>query len=53
MVRTLVVVALFTSAAAFGQKTPLFQFAEKPGPRPVGLKVVEQYDYSRTYRRLD
>jgi dienelactone hydrolase/predicted negative regulator of RcsB-dependent stress response len=23
---------------------------EKPGPHGVGLKVVEQYDYSRTYR---
>lgn len=34
------------------QKTPLFQFAEKPGPHSVGLKVVEQYDYSRIYRHL-
>jgi len=25
---------------------PLFQFLEKPGPHAVGLKVVEQYDYS-------
>ncbi len=30
----------------------LFQFTEKPGPHGVGLKVVEQYDHSRTYRRL-
>jgi predicted dienelactone hydrolase len=52
MVRTRVFVALFASAAAFAQQEPLFQFAEKPGPHPVGLKVVEQYDYSRTYRRL-
>ena len=38
------------SFAATVQKATLFQFAAKPGPYPVGLKVVEQYDYSRTYR---
>ncbi len=27
-----------------------FQFTEKPGPDAVGLKVVHQYDYSRTWR---
>ena len=52
MVRTLVVVMFVGAAAAVAQKEPLFQFAEKPGPHSVGLKVVEQYDYSRTYRRL-
>ncbi len=52
MVRTLVVVMFVGAAAALAQKEPLFQFAEKPGPHSVGLKVVEQYDYSRTYRRL-
>jgi dienelactone hydrolase len=34
------------------QDKPLFHFIEKPGPSPVGLKVVEQYDYSRIYRSL-
>jgi tetratricopeptide (TPR) repeat protein len=29
---------------------PLFRFTEKPGMYAVGLKVVEQYDFSRTYR---
>lgn len=29
-----------------------FHFIEKPGPDAVGLKVVEQYDFSRTYRPL-
>ena len=38
------------SIAALAQNAPLFQFTEKPGPHLVGLKVVEQYDYSRTYR---
>lgn len=28
---------------------PEFRLTEKPGPYPVGLKVVYQYDYSRTY----
>ncbi len=27
-----------------------FHFTERPGSHAVGLKVVEQYDYSRTYR---
>jgi pimeloyl-ACP methyl ester carboxylesterase len=30
-----------------------FQFLQKPGPYPVGLKVVEQYDRSATYRAAD
>jgi tetratricopeptide (TPR) repeat protein len=29
---------------------PLFRFTEKPGTYAVGLRVVDQYDYSRTYR---
>ena len=29
---------------------PHFHFTEKPGSYAVGLKVVEQYDLSRTYR---
>jgi len=36
--------------AIFAQNAPLFQFTEKPGPHAAGLKVVEQYDYSRIYR---
>jgi dienelactone hydrolase len=27
-----------------------FHFTEKPGPDAVGLRIVEQYDFSRTYR---
>jgi pimeloyl-ACP methyl ester carboxylesterase len=30
-------------------ETSSFQFLQKPGPYPVGLKVVDQYDRSRTY----
>ena len=36
-----------TKPAAEG---PLFRFTEQPGKYAVGLKVVEQYDFSRTYR---
>lgn len=30
--------------------SPLFHFTQRAGAHPVGLKVVEQYDYSRAYR---
>jgi dienelactone hydrolase len=30
-------------------QTSEFQFLQKPGPYPVGLKVVDQYDRSRPY----
>jgi dienelactone hydrolase/predicted negative regulator of RcsB-dependent stress response len=29
-----------------------FHFTEKPGPHAVGLKVVEQYDFARSFRPL-
>ena len=32
------------------QNSHLFHFLETPGPYSVGLKVEDQYDYSRTYR---
>lgn len=40
--------ACFSSTSALAQTTS-FQFLEKPGPYPVGLKVVNQYDHSRTF----
>jgi tetratricopeptide (TPR) repeat protein len=55
-------VAFFLSvfvAAAHAQSAPVvasrdqrFHFTEKPGPDAVGLKVVEQYDFSRSYRSV-
>ena len=30
-------------------QTSSFQFLPKPGPYPVGLKIVDQYDHSRVY----
>jgi hypothetical protein len=41
---------VLASATVYGQTT--FHFTERPGPHPVGLKVVEQYDYSRIYRPI-
>lgn len=38
------------SILACAQTVAPFQFLEKPGPHAVGLKVVEQYDFSRVYR---
>jgi hypothetical protein len=37
------------SLVASAQTVAPFQFLEKPGPHAVGLKVVEQYDYSRIF----
>lgn len=51
---TLVTLTLLSAstahAAAETQKPALFQFTAQRGPHPVGLKAVEQYDFSRTYR---
>jgi tetratricopeptide (TPR) repeat protein len=57
----LAIAFLFTAfvPAAQAQVTPAaasadqrFHFTQNPGPNAVGLKVVEQYDFSRTYRPL-
>lgn len=44
--------ACFVSGSAPAQTAPAFQFAftNKPGPYAVGLKVVEQYDPSRSFQ---
>src|SRR5215472_10605226 len=46
----LATLSLTASIALAQQKEPLFQFTEKPGAYAVGLRVLEQYDHSRTYR---
>ena len=35
------------------QRTPKFVFSNQPGKYAVGLKVVNQYDYTRTYVDID
>jgi len=36
----------------WSKSPPLFKFDLSPGPHAVGLKVIEQYDYSRSYRHV-
>jgi len=48
--RNLPVFLLVLGVVGWAQEAPLFRFIEKPGPHGVGLKVVQQYDYSRVYR---
>ena len=40
---------IFSSSFIASTQTPPFQFLQKPGPYSVGLKIVDQYDRSRTY----
>jgi hypothetical protein len=53
---TLVLLLVFAAPAfASAQNAPAespdhFTFAPKPGPYPVGFRVVFQYDYSRTFQ---
>ena len=44
----LILLLLIGSGTALSQFPP-FQFLQKPGPYPVGLKVVNQYDLSRKF----
>jgi tetratricopeptide (TPR) repeat protein len=43
--------SLSALVSAHAQDGPLFHFVGTAGPYAVGLKVVDQYDYSRSYRR--
>ena len=50
--RSTLVIAAFALSSVFAvaaEKPALFQFTAEPGPYPVGLRVVNQYDYSRIY----
>ena len=41
-----------TSSSSMAQSNAPFTLQEKQGPNAVGLKLVEQYDYSRTFQPL-
>ena len=43
--------AAFATSLALAADVPRFHMTAVPGPYAVGFKVVEQYDYSRTFRR--
>ena len=45
----LVLILSICTMARAGGPPPLFHFSQDGGPYAVGLKVVEQYDYSRPY----
>jgi hypothetical protein len=52
--KTRILIACFSLCICFGSlfavsQTSSFRFLQKPGPYPVGLKVVDQYDSSRAY----
>jgi hypothetical protein len=52
--KTRILIACFSLCICFGSvfavsQTYSFQFLQKPGPYPVGLTVVDQYDHSRAY----
>ena len=40
---------LLTGSGTALSQFPPFHFLQKPGPYPVGLKVVNQYDSSRKF----
>ena len=47
---TAVLALCICSGSVFAvSQTSSFRFLQKPGPYPVGLRVVDQYDRSRTY----
>jgi hypothetical protein len=53
--KTRILIACFSFCICFGllfaaSQTSSFQFLQKPGPYSVGLKVVDQYDPTRTDR---
>jgi len=52
--KTRILIACFPLCICFGSvfavsQTISFQFRQQPGPYPVGLKVVDQYDHARAY----
>jgi pimeloyl-ACP methyl ester carboxylesterase len=49
-ISTAVLALSICSGSVFAvSQTSTFQFLQKPGPYPVGLKIVDQYDRSRAY----
>jgi dienelactone hydrolase len=42
---------MLVMSSALGQSSPHFRFTQVPGPERVGIKIVEQYDYSRVFRK--
>jgi predicted dienelactone hydrolase len=51
--RWCVALTLVLGTTALCAQTATFRFLPEPGPMPVGLKVVSQYDASRTFPSAD
>ncbi len=49
-VRSVALFVLFCCVAS-AQTVLRFRLSEQPGPNAVGLKIVEQYDYTRTFHQ--
>ena len=49
IVTAVLVLSVGSGSVLAVSKTSSFHFLQKPGPYPVGLKVVDQYDHSRIY----
>lgn len=41
---------LLLGVVSLARAAPVLVFANEPGQNPVGLRIVKQYDYSRTYK---
>lgn len=54
MKRLLTAFLFCAAASSFAQAADTFTFSNPPGPHAVGLRVVQQYDYTRVYKtRVD
>src|ERR1700722_16686384 len=49
IVTAVLLLSLGSGSVFAASQTSSFQFLGKPGPYPVGLKVFDQYDFSRTF----
>jgi pimeloyl-ACP methyl ester carboxylesterase len=49
MIFIAIALCIWPGSLLAASQTSSFQFLQNPGPYPVGLRVVDQYDRSRTY----
>ena len=49
IVTAVLALSVGSGSVVVASQTPFFQFLEKPGPYPVGLRVFDQYDPSRRF----
>jgi dienelactone hydrolase len=49
----ILVMVMLCARLAFATEKSNFTFSVAYGPHPVGFRVVQQYDYTRSYKRVD